>query len=124
MSEPWLLSLSANKASGICSVCRATGQLHHKDGTVHKHGPRDKPCPGSRKPSLTTVEGVDSVPQSRPSPDTFDISATPARASNVTDTTSASVWKRTGCGVVKHIPKSARLSCSVGWVRGGDGGKK
>jgi len=51
MSQPqsWPLSQDANKSSGVCSVCRATRQLHMKDGTVHKHGPRHSPCPGSHK---------------------------------------------------------------------------
>jgi len=114
MSQSWPLSQEANKASGICSVCRATQQLHHKDGAVHKHGPRDKL---SRKPPLTTVKSANNVPYSRPPPDTLDISATSAGASNVTDTTSASIWKSTGRGVDKHIPKSARSSCSVHLAR-------
>jgi hypothetical protein len=46
-SRPWPLSQKAAKQSGICSVCFATRQLHVKDGTIHQHGPRHKPCPGS-----------------------------------------------------------------------------
>ena len=33
--HPWPLSQEANKARGICSECRGTGQLHLKDSTVH-----------------------------------------------------------------------------------------
>ena len=51
-SQPWPLSQSANKQSGVCSVCFATRQLHLKDGTVHQHGPRGSPCPGSNKPPV------------------------------------------------------------------------
>ena len=61
VAKKWPLSQDANKAFGICSVCRATRQLHLKDGTVHKHGPRDRPCPGSNKPPLSTAT---SIPQS------------------------------------------------------------
>lgn len=49
MTGHWPLSQSINKKSGICSYCKATRQLHLKDGTVHLHGPRKNRCPGSRK---------------------------------------------------------------------------
>ena len=45
----WHLSQDANKANGTCSMCHAVWQLHHKDGTVHRHGPRHNLCPGSYK---------------------------------------------------------------------------
>jgi len=44
------LSEEANKKCGTCRVCFATRQLHNKDGTIHKHGPRDNPCSGSNQP--------------------------------------------------------------------------
>lgn len=50
--QSWPLSQDANKASGTCSHCYAVRQLHLKDGTVHAHGPRNSPCPGSHKPPL------------------------------------------------------------------------
>ena len=37
----------------MCSAHRATRQLHVKDGTVHNHGPRANPCPGSHEPPLS-----------------------------------------------------------------------
>jgi len=51
----------ANKSSGVCSVCQATRQLHHKDGKVH-----DKPCPGSNKLFLCASQqlGTGIQPQS------------------------------------------------------------
>src|SRR3989442_6096740 len=51
-SQPWKLSQSANKSSGICSVCKATRQLHLKDGLIHLHGPLTRRCLGSDKPPL------------------------------------------------------------------------
>jgi len=30
-----------------------TRQLHNKDGTVHKHGPKNNRCPGSHKAPLS-----------------------------------------------------------------------
>ena len=52
-SQTWSLSQEANKKCGTCRVCFATRQLHMKDGTVHKHGPRNKPCSGSHQPPLS-----------------------------------------------------------------------
>jgi len=49
MSQTWRISQDANKSNGVCAVCLATRQLHHRDGNVHRHGPRDNPCPGSNK---------------------------------------------------------------------------
>ena len=51
--QTWTLSAEANKKCGTCSVCLAIRQLHIKDGTVHKHGPRDNPCSGSHQPPLS-----------------------------------------------------------------------
>jgi len=48
--QTWPLSQSVNKSNGSCSVCLATRQLHLRDGTIHRHGPRHDPCPGSGKP--------------------------------------------------------------------------
>jgi hypothetical protein len=49
-AQTWALSQTANKSSGECSECHEIRQLHIKDGTVHRHGPRSKPCAGSGKP--------------------------------------------------------------------------
>jgi len=40
MSQKWSLSQSANKSSGTCSICITTRQIHFRDGTINKHGPR------------------------------------------------------------------------------------
>ena len=36
----------------LCNACSAKHQLHIKDGTVHRHGPRDNPCSGLHQPPL------------------------------------------------------------------------
>jgi len=57
----WAIISRCQQISGVYSVCRqcgATRQLHHKDGNVHKYGPRDKPCPGSNKPPLCVSSPV------------------------------------------------------------------
>ena len=57
MSLPgqWPLSHAANKASCMCSVCRAVRRIHVKDGTVHRHGSRNSSCPGSDLPPLAAA---------------------------------------------------------------------
>src|SRR3989442_4397539 len=66
-SQSWPLSKNANKRSGVCSICQATRQLHLKDGTVHVHGPRKRPCPGSDKPPLGPSVVVSSASSPCPS---------------------------------------------------------
>ena len=57
----WLISQTANKADGSCSVCLAVHQLHPRDGTTQLHGSRDKRCPGSHKPSLLDTSHTSQV---------------------------------------------------------------
>jgi hypothetical protein len=59
---------ASGKSNGTCSVCFVKRQLHLKDGTVHLHGPRLDPCPGSNKPprmeslsDLTTPQSTQSI---------------------------------------------------------------
>lgn len=106
MSQTWPLSQDANKASGSCSVCHATRQLHHRDGTVHRHGPRDRPCPGSNRPPLNAL--------SQPA------GASRPRVDNSPDLPSAAMpncqspfWTPPEHALIKHIPKSARPACAT-----------
>ena len=107
----WPLS---RKSNGVCSVCRATRQLHLKDGTVHKHGPRDNLCPGSHKPPVGVVS-------QQSSPSAPDASATVASSVANNDLSGSSAqtvldpvreWAPSGLPVIKHIPKSARPACA------------
>lgn len=67
----WTLSQGANKQRGTCSSCYEAHQLHLKDGTVHLHGPRKNPCPGSHKPPLpSSASSV--VPSSAPPSSAFN----------------------------------------------------
>lgn len=108
MSQSWALSEDANKASGICSVCRATRQIHIKDGTVHRHGPRKNPCPGSHKPPVSIVKGNNGA------------SSQTAVTTQVSDSLSPeppdihpAAWQPPECSTMKHIPKSARPTCAA-----------
>ena len=107
--QTWSLSQEANKSSGLCSVCRATRQLHLKDQTVHKHGPRENPCPGSNKPPLSVTQNLPGLSaQSQPSVLT---PAFPSAATSKTHT-QPTVWSPAASPLIKHIPKSARSPCA------------
>ena len=58
MSQHWPLSQDCSKSSGQCSVCKATRQLHLRDGLIHVHRPRNKSCPGSNKPPSETLSSI------------------------------------------------------------------
>jgi len=98
----------AYKSNGVCGVCRATRQLHLKDGTVHKHGPRTRPCAGSHKPPRDV---------SNLSRGNRDHTATAAAAVPSDDSASVSdatdLWAPDECTVIKHIPKSPPPACAL-----------
>src|SRR6218665_2912737 len=52
---------TSSKAKGICSVCFKTRKLHDKDGNVHLHGPRRKPCKGSKEPPAHTIDAFNAT---------------------------------------------------------------
>jgi len=70
------LSQSVNKSKGACSFCLATRQVHLRDGTIHKHGPRHNPCLESNKSPLQTSTRS----QISPSADSSASSAVPDQA--------------------------------------------
>jgi len=125
MSQPqsWPLSQDANKSSGVCSVCRATRQLHMKDGTVHKHGPRHSPCPGSHKLPLGTsvacppsTDVIQSLPAAGVGSSASPPSSSAGSSGNPQAATSDQadlIWTPVECSVIKHIPKSARPACAT-----------
>ena len=51
--QRWPLSQDCNKSNGRCKVCHAIYQLHLGDGLIHRHGPKNNPCPGSHQPPLS-----------------------------------------------------------------------
>ena len=115
----WPLSQDANKNSGVCSGCRAVRQLHLKDGKVHRHGPRDNPCPGSNKLPLsvssnlpcTTGPSPQSQPQSQPS-NASTASRSPSIHGPTTNPAPFSSWHPVQQPLIKHAPKSARPACA------------
>ena len=110
--QTWPLSQDANKNSGLCSICRATRQLHNKDGTVHKHGPRDNPCPGSNKPPLSTSQTLPG-PSGQSQQSVLPTDSQPVPAAHSSSNTQQSVsWSPASSPLIKHIPKSARPTCA------------
>ena len=107
--QHWPLSQSVGKHSGTCSVCLATRQLHLKDGRIHKHGPRDKPCPGSNKPPLDDGTSSNVSPTVADSLQSSSVS-TPDQPSSLPALSPH--WSPPSANVIKHIPKSARPACA------------
>jgi len=110
ISQSWPLSQDANKSSGTCSVCLATRQLHLRDGTIHRHGPRSAPCSGSNKLPLDVVRQPLAASAS-PSLSATDESFTSSPLSG-TCMGSCGIWSPADCPLIKHIPMSARSACT------------
>ena len=117
-SRTWSLSQDANKSSGVCSVCHATRQLHLRDGTVHRHGPRDKPCPGSHKPPLGSSSRGGRIPGQQPSAPDAASSSSAGQSGGLSDSQSGGIdWSPADWPLIKHIPKSARAACATHLAR-------
>ena len=108
MSQAWPLSQTANKANGVCSVCHATRQLHLKDGTIHRHGPRNQPCPGSHKPPL----GPSGASVSSPAPAVPPVVQSAVATPSVDQSQNHFDWSPPDCASIRHIPKAARPACA------------
>ena len=124
MSQSWALSQTANKSKGTCSVCFATRQVKHKDGTIHRHGPRDNPCPGSDKPplhgaySVTLSQPIDSAGVDASTIEQINQGKSPSvshcvvQAAEPDQINSMPDWAISNHPCIKHIPKSARATCA------------
>jgi hypothetical protein len=123
LSRAWPISQVANKASGICRICHATRQLHLRDGTVHRHGPRNNPCPGSDQPPLdissqsdsgtaSAAPPLQSEPPSSGHSSVLVFNSTPAQPTVSNEIPGVSGWSPVYSGLIKHIPRSARPACA------------
>jgi len=118
MSQSWPISRLINKSSGTCSVRLATRQIHIRDGTIHKHGPRHDPCPGSNKPPLQ--KGSQPLDSSTSRVQTsLDNSGPPSAdpmppIGNLQPQSKGFVpiWSVTSTAVIMRIPKSSRHACA------------
>ena len=123
--QSWPVSQNTNKQKGICSVCKAVRQLHLKDNTIHLHGPRQNPCPGSHKapaPSNSTQSHSSSVLSVDTVLSHHSITATVNGSQEMLPSHSLSSpasqftpfdHHRFRSSIIKHIPKSARPSCNA-----------
>ena len=114
MSQHWPLSQDCSKCSGQCSVCKATRQLHLRDGLIHVHGPRNNPCPGSNKPPLETLSSTIHSPNL---PEDFlrlaDASfIEPAPRQPTSRELNTFSHAQVFTAIIKHVPKSARSACA------------
>src|ERR1700759_4650957 len=118
--QSWPLSQDANKNSGTCSCCFAVRQLHIKDGTVHLHGPRSQPCPGSRKPPASQT--LSNPPTSSSNSQTTFHSPNTVLSSHRASATATPDGipfdhPSVKFSIIKHIPKSARPACCTALSR-------
>src|SRR6218665_1753357 len=115
---------TAFKASGVCSHCFSTRNLHQSDGTAHSHGSRIKPCVGSHQPPLTSAQaraqsvavdeasapgngGGEPVTMTQPEPHSrshIDFQSGDEEVSRHP--------RQIGGRVMKHVPKGARFACA------------
>ena len=110
-SQKWPLSQNSHKSSGECNVCHAVLQLHNSTGTVHRHGPRHNPCPGSDKPPVTVRPPASCQNPITPAAANCQCDASASASTTGTDSaefTHPTLVRRT----IKHIPKSARSACA------------
>jgi hypothetical protein len=116
----------SQKDKGICSVCHVSRLLHMKDGNVHQHGPRSKPCLGSNKPPLSHLPLTNSQLSAR---DTATRPTTTSCSEQRCDETAATsdidqrlpdIDRREQIkhpslqhNLLRHIPKGARSSTAL-----------
>ena len=100
--------------TGSCSHCHALMKLSASNGTIHKHGPRDNPCPGSGKlPDSSDPKDVSSSFDSNTG--LVDASqnnsqSVPIPVSQLGNILSHPVRRGP---LIKRIPRSARQGCST-----------
>lgn len=118
-TQNWPLSQQANKKKGTCSVCHAIRQLKDRDGTVHRHGPRLNPCPGSDLAPSSVVNSsgsaTDSLSQTTQQQLVTPLSNNSDDAPNCSASSSMNFlpdWSVATQPCIKHIPKSVRPACS------------
>lgn len=88
----------------------ATRQLHIRDGTAHKQGPRNKLCAGSNKlPLDCSVVQVNQGVQSDPVP----VVIASAINSQKNQSQINVIWIPINFAFLMHIPKSSRPACAL-----------
>ena len=99
-------SQKAAKGSGTCPVCWSVFKTHSSDGTLHRHGPRRSPCPGSDQQPITVQPTLTGAGTSRS--DKLQITQT-----NITNTLESELSHPVLLGpLIKHIPRANRMQCA------------
>jgi hypothetical protein len=103
-------SRKAVKGSGRCYIYWAVFKTHASDGTIHRHGPRSSPCPGSDKQpgSLDTqqqVPGGANITVSVPDTNSTTVSTSLVSTPSQNDVL---VHPAHRGQILKRIPKGAR----------------
>jgi len=115
MSQASMDSQKAPKEMGTCSVCWSTFRIQRATGSIHKHGPRRNPCPGSDKPPSTVQTSQLLAPSQNSATATSIANATASTTSSQTSQTATEVdgalshpkWKT----LISRIPRAARPAC-------------
>ena len=101
----------AAKDLGSCSVCGKTSAVKAGDGSIHQHGHRNAPCPGSNKPPATIAAAHFLHTNDDPVPS--DLQPANPMPPSVTTKTLRLDHPVTIRPLVKSIPRSARQACST-----------
>ena len=95
----------------------AAFQLHLKDGTVHRHGPRRNPCPGSDKPPLDSSQAAQAPTCQSSTTSSSYQSLNSSQLSAINASQSAAnhpapdFQHPAHAHIIKRIPKAARPAC-------------
>ena len=120
------IQLSASLLVQVLALVYAT-QVHKNDGTIHRHGPRSSPCPGSDKPALTSQPSSTTQLQSTaavPPAGVCTSTAVPSVHTSTTYTVASSLSTTATVppvfshpqevgSLIKRIPKPARPACAT-----------
>src|ERR1043165_56243 len=103
------------KGKGTCRVCWAEFKTHSSDGTIHRHGPRPSPCPGSSQPpaEILAPSLILSPSSTTDSENHSSIQTQPDSDGQHVPPLSTLFHRVVRGALVKRIPRSARASCAA-----------
>ena len=105
-------------AVGLCSVCKSQHRVHGTESLIYRHGPHDRPCPGSGRPALAqnqsvgqTVDQPNATGSSQSQPTIFNQPVGPPLDHNQGPLGQAIDHPPCSGPIIKNIPKAARPAC-------------
>ena len=106
-------------AVGICSVCKSQHRVHGTESLIYRHGPHDRPCPGTGRPALAQNQSVGqpvdqpiTLGLSQPQPTIFNQPVGPPLDHNQGPNNQAMENPPCSGIIIKNIPKAAGSACS------------